>query len=75
MCEVLSKIINSYKSPVLLSLADSPSSLAVNEIPEQLKGQDSAFPNTMVTHDPTFSSGLLQEDLSSTPYSKMKTQG
>lgn len=49
MCEVLNRIINSYKSPVLLSLTDSPSSLAVTEIPEQLEGQGSAFPNTMVT--------------------------
>lgn len=47
MCEVLDRIINSNKSSVLLSLADSSSSLAVTKIPEQLEGQE--FPNTMVT--------------------------
>lgn len=49
MCEVLNKIINSYTSSVLLSLTNDPSNLAVTEISEQLEGQDSAFPNTMVT--------------------------
>lgn len=54
MYEVLKRIINSYSSSVLLSLTDSPSSLAVTEIPEQLEGQDSAFPNTTVTSTSNF---------------------
>lgn len=49
MYEGLKRIINSNKSSVLLSLTDSPSSLAVTKIPEQLEGQECALSNTTVT--------------------------
>ena len=54
MYEVLKRVINSYSPSVLLSRADSPSSVAVTEIPEQLEGQDSVFPNTTVTSTSSF---------------------